>query len=76
MSQRPQAIEETLKEVRRCTRNGIKINTFMMARDPSLVAFAKLMTQINKGRAFFASASGQLGRYVLVDYMNGKSKVI
>jgi uncharacterized protein with von Willebrand factor type A (vWA) domain len=68
------AIDETLKEVRRCTQNGITINTFMMARDPSLVAFAQLMSQINKGRAFFASP-GKLGHYILVDYLRNKSKV-
>ena len=72
---RPGALEETLKEVRRCTQNGITINTFMMARDPSLVAFAKLMTQLNKGRAFF-STPGKLGRYVLFDYLHKKSKVL
>ena len=71
---RTQAIEETLKEVRRCTQNGITINTFMMARDPSLTAFAKLMSQINKGRAFFATP-GRLGHYILVDYLRKKSKV-
>jgi uncharacterized protein with von Willebrand factor type A (vWA) domain len=67
------AIDETLKEVKRCTQNGITINTFMMARDPSLVAFAKLMSQINKGRAFFATP-GRLGHYILVDYLQKKSK--
>jgi uncharacterized protein with von Willebrand factor type A (vWA) domain len=72
---RPGAIEETLKEVRRCTQNGITINTFMMARDPSLVQFAKLLTQINKGRAFFATP-GRLGGYILLDYIHGKSKLI
>jgi len=64
-----------LKEVKRCTQNGIKINLFMMANDPELVAFGKLMTQQNKGRAFL-TAPGHLGHYVLFDYMNGKSKVI
>jgi uncharacterized protein with von Willebrand factor type A (vWA) domain len=72
---RPHALEETLKEVKRCTQNGITINTFMMARDPGLVAFAKLMSQMNKGRAFLASP-GQLGRYILFDYIRNKSKVL
>ncbi len=72
---RPGAVEETLKEVRRCTRAGIRINTFMMAQEPSLVAFAQHMTQINKGRAFFASP-GRLGQYVLVDYLKGKSRTV
>lgn len=72
---RPGAVEETLKEVRRCTRSGITINTFMMAQEPSLVAFARLMSQINKGRAFFATP-GHLGQYILVDYLKGKSKLV
>lgn len=72
---RSQAVEETLKEVRRCTREGITINTFMMSRDPSLMAFAEQMTQINKGRAFFTTP-GQLGRYVLVDYLHHKRKLL
>ena len=71
----PEAMQETLKEVRRSTRDGIRINLFMMADDPALVAFGKLMTQINKGRAFLTSP-GRLGHYVLFDYLNGKSKVI
>jgi uncharacterized protein with von Willebrand factor type A (vWA) domain len=72
---RPGAVEETLKEVRRCTRSGITINTFMMAQEPSLVAFARLMSQLNKGRAFFATP-GHLGQYILVDYLRGKSKIL
>jgi uncharacterized protein with von Willebrand factor type A (vWA) domain len=72
---RPGALEETLKEVKRCAQNGIIVNTFMMARDPSLVAFAKLMTQTNKGRVFF-STPGKLGNYVLYDYLQKKSKVL
>jgi uncharacterized protein with von Willebrand factor type A (vWA) domain len=71
----PEAMEETLKEVRRCTRDGITINTFLMAGDPALVAFAKLMSQINKGRAFLTSPN-QLGHYILHDYMRGKTRVI
>jgi uncharacterized protein with von Willebrand factor type A (vWA) domain len=47
----------------------------MMAQEPSLVAFARLMSQINKGRAFFATP-GHLGQYILVDYLRGKSKLV
>src|SRR2546422_4222385 len=46
---------ETLKEVQRCTREGITINTFMLARSPSLTAFVQEMARINRGRAFFAA---------------------
>jgi uncharacterized protein with von Willebrand factor type A (vWA) domain len=71
----PEAMEETLKEVRRCTRDGIRINLFMMAEDPALVTFGKRMAEINKGRAFL-SAPGRLGRYILFDYLRGKSRII
>jgi uncharacterized protein with von Willebrand factor type A (vWA) domain len=71
----PEAMEETLKEVRRCTKDEITINTFMMANDPSLVAFAKLMAEINKGRMFLTSP-GRLGNYILHDYIHSKTKLI
>lgn len=71
----PEAMEETLKEVKRCTKDGIKINLFMMADDPALVAFGKRMAEINKGRAFLTSP-GRLGTYVLFDYLRNKSRII
>jgi uncharacterized protein with von Willebrand factor type A (vWA) domain len=71
----PEAMEETLKEVQRCTKDEIRINTFMMANDPSLVQFAKHMAAINKGRMFL-TRPGRLGNYVLFDYLRGKSKVL
>jgi uncharacterized protein with von Willebrand factor type A (vWA) domain len=66
-------IQETLKEVRRCTRDRIVINTFMLERGPYLTEFINQMTRINKGRAFFVSPE-RLGEYVLVDYVSGKAK--
>ena len=68
-------IEGMLKEVQRCTRAGIRINTFMMDSDPTSLALAQSMMRINKGRVFFA-APGKIGRYVLVDYLRNKRKHI
>src|SRR3990172_8569248 len=62
-------LEETLKEVRRCTREGITINTFMLERSQMLMAFVEQMARINRGRAFFA-APERLGEFVLVDYVD------
>jgi uncharacterized protein with von Willebrand factor type A (vWA) domain len=62
---------QTLLEVQRVTRENITINTFMLVRDPSLVAFVRDMSGINKGRAFF-TAPEDLGRYLLVDYLASK----
>ncbi len=66
-------IQETLKEVRRCTRDRIVINTFMLERGPYLTEFINQMTRINKGRAFFVSPE-RLGEYILVDYVSGKQR--
>ena len=66
-------IQETLREVRRCTRDRIVINTFMLERGPHLTEFVNQMTRINKGRAFFVSPE-RLGEYLLVDYVSGKQR--
>ncbi|MFQ5829041.1 MAG: VWA domain-containing protein [Candidatus Methylomirabilia bacterium] len=68
-------IEETLKEVRRCTREGIAINTFMLERTPWLAGFVEEMTRINRGRAFFAVPE-HLGEYVVVDYVSSRRRVL
>jgi uncharacterized protein with von Willebrand factor type A (vWA) domain len=68
-----QTIEETLKEVQRCTRERITINTFMLERRPWLTSFVDQMARINRGRAFFA-APERLGEYVLVDYVATRRK--
>lgn len=65
--------QETLKEVLRCTRERIVINTFMLERGYYLADFINQMTRINKGRAFFATPE-RLGEYVLVDYVRNKKK--
>lgn len=68
-------IDETLREVRRCTRAGITINTFMLETTAYLIDFVDRMARVNRGRAFYASSS-QLGRYVLVDYLRGRRKQV
>ena len=64
---------ETLKEVKRCTHEGIVINTFMLENNYQLVNFVDRLTRINRGRAFYSS-SENLGQYVLVDYLNNRKK--
>jgi uncharacterized protein with von Willebrand factor type A (vWA) domain len=66
-----ETIEATLREVMRCTREQIRINTFGLGADGSLRAFIEQMTKINRGRAFFTTPEN-LGDYVLVDFMEGK----
>jgi uncharacterized protein with von Willebrand factor type A (vWA) domain len=64
----PATIEETLKEVMRCTREGIRINTFMLDESFYLRSFIERMMKINRGRAFFTTPD-TLGDYVLVDFL-------
>ncbi len=66
-------IEQTLMEVKRCTKEGIIINTFMMEQDPYLMRFVQEMTKINRGRAFYSSP-GHLGEYIVTDYLNNKRR--
>tara|TARA_B100000586_G_scaffold109465_1_gene78658 strand:- start:3197 stop:4363 length:1167 start_codon:yes stop_codon:yes gene_type:complete len=64
-------LEQTLREVKRCTREGITINTFMLEANLFLMDFIDQMSKINKGRAFYTHPD-QLGRYVLVDYLKSR----
>ena len=69
----PRTIRETLKEVKRCTRQDIKINTFMLERSPYLIEFVGQMTRINRGRVFYTSPD-KLGEYILVDYLTNRRR--
>ncbi|MFT4570455.1 MAG: hypothetical protein ACI8TX_001336 [Hyphomicrobiaceae bacterium] len=66
---------ETLREVERVTRRGVRINTFMLDDSPELRAFVEKMTSINKGRAFYTTPE-TLGHFVLVDYVGRRRKVL
>jgi uncharacterized protein with von Willebrand factor type A (vWA) domain len=69
-----ETVEATLKEVMRCTREGIRINTFMLDADSGLRSFIERLTSINRGRAFFTD-SETLGDYVLVDFIEHKRQL-
>jgi len=69
----PRAVVATMNQVRRVTRRGITINTFMLDDAPELVGFVDHMTQVNRGRALFSSPT-QLGSYVMFDYLDGRKK--
>ncbi len=68
-------IVETLREVGRCTRAGITINTFMLERSRALADFVDHMTRLNRGRAFYATPE-RLGEYVLVDYVDRRRRTV
>jgi Ca-activated chloride channel family protein len=71
----PLVLRETFAEVAACRRAGIMINTFMLARDYDLVAFVRRVARICKGKAYFTTPL-TLGRYVLMDYMNNKTRTV
>ncbi|HEV8547031.1 MAG TPA: VWA domain-containing protein [Candidatus Limnocylindrales bacterium] len=68
-------IQETLREVQRCTREGITINTFMLERSRALAEFVALITRMNRGRAFYATPE-HLGEYVLVDFVSRRTRTV
>ncbi len=64
-----ETVDRTLTEVRRCTRDGIRINVFMLDATPYLTRFIETVTKMNGGRAFFTT-NQNLGDYVLVDFVD------
>jgi uncharacterized protein with von Willebrand factor type A (vWA) domain len=68
-------VRETLKEVKRCTQSGIKINTFMLGVDYYRQGFIDQLSRINTGRVFYTSPD-QMGNYIVVDYIANKRKRI
>jgi Ca-activated chloride channel family protein len=71
----PFIVSETCREVANCRKSGILINTFMLARDYDLVSFVRRVADICKGKAYFTTPY-TLGQYVLMDYMDKKTKTI
>jgi len=71
----PFVVSETLEEVNKCKRAGILINTFMLASDYALVNFVQKITQMCRGKAYFTTPY-TLGQYLLMDYMQGKTRHI
>jgi len=70
-----ETVDATLLEVARCTKAGIRINTFMLDPDRSLQHFVEQMTKLNRGRAFFTSPQN-LGDFVLVDFLAQRREMI
>ena len=71
----PLVISRTLEEVNRCKKQGIIINTFMLASDYGLVNFVQKVTELCRGKAYFTTPY-TLGQYLLMDYMNRKTRTI
>lgn len=71
----PLVISKTLEEVNRCKKQGILINTFMLASDYGLISFVQKVTELCRGKAYFTTPYN-LGQYLLMDYMNRKTRTI
>ena len=71
----PLVISRTLEEVNRCKKQGIIINTFMLASDYGLINFVQKVTELCRGKAYFTTPHN-LGQYLLMDYMNRKTRTI
>jgi len=71
----PLVVSETLEEVSRCKRAGVMINTFMLASDFGLVQFVHKVSEMCRGKAYFTTPD-TLGEYLLMDYINHKSRTI
>jgi len=70
-----ETVDATMKEVLRCTRDDIRINTFMLDPNGQLRRFVEQMSELNGGRAFFTTPEN-LGDYVLVDFVEHRRKLI
>src|SRR5271169_6584684 len=71
----PLVVSETLKEVSKCKRAGILINTFMLASDYGLVQFVQKVTEMCRRKAYFTTPY-TLGQCLLMDYMSRKTKTV
>jgi Ca-activated chloride channel homolog len=69
----PRVLRETFQEVAACRKAGIVINTFMLARDPALVAFVGRVSEIARGKAYFTTTM-TLGQYIMRDFLRRKSR--
>jgi len=70
-----ETVDKTLGEVAACTREGIRINTFMLDASSALTHFIEKLTEMNGGRAFFTTPE-TLGDYVLVDFVEHRRKLL
>jgi uncharacterized protein with von Willebrand factor type A (vWA) domain len=58
-----------------CKKLKIPITTFMIASDPYLQKFVTEFTEMNNGKAFFASLD-KLGAFIFKDFESGKRKTV
>ncbi|MDQ3523568.1 MAG: VWA domain-containing protein, partial [Chloroflexota bacterium] len=67
-----ETFEATIREVVRCTREGISINVFLLEQSPYMSRFIEDLMRINRGRVMNASPN-RLGSYVLKDFLQQRT---
>ncbi|MFQ5556401.1 MAG: hypothetical protein ACE5GB_02680 [Acidimicrobiales bacterium] len=70
-----ETVDLTLAEVAKATREGIRINTFMLDATSYLTDFVEQISRMNGGRAFFTT-NENLGDYVLLDFVEHKRTLL
>lgn len=68
-------VNRCLNLAAQCKKLKIPITTFMIASDPYLQSFVNEFTEMNHGKAFFATLD-KLGSFVFKDFESGKSKTL
>jgi uncharacterized protein with von Willebrand factor type A (vWA) domain len=69
----PKIVNKVLDEGAICRRQDIRITTFMIARDPGLQDFVRKLTEVNRGRAYYAELD-DLGSFLFEDYVRNRKK--
>jgi len=69
----PMIVNRTLDEAVICRKKRIPITTFMIAEDPYLRNFVMKLTELNHGRAYFASPD-DLGNYIFWDFFQHRQR--
>ncbi|MBB2943814.1 uncharacterized protein with von Willebrand factor type A (vWA) domain [Actinoplanes lutulentus] len=67
----PETVRATVREVDLLTRFGATLNVFMLGEDPGLQRFVGKVAERNGGRVF-SPEPGELGRYVIDDYVRAR----
>lgn len=67
--------DPTLREVVRCTRENITINTFLLNQSVKLTSFVENVARINRGRVIHADAE-TVGSYLVRDFLTQRRALI
>lgn len=67
-----ETFDATIREVMRCTREGITLNTFLLDATERMSRFVDELSRLNKGRVI-ESSPDTLGQYVLRDFLRQRT---